>query len=120
MTPTGPPSKSRRGGVRGSFHAYRIDALQGGAIEARAVVAFAGSFEPAAVGESRRTERFSVTERQIGAGDEGFRERVFSPKSEARMKARIEEATGLGQHRLGIEPGAPAMDNPASFTVSRS
>ena len=23
------------------------------------------------------------------------------------MKARIEEATGLGQHRLSIEPGAP-------------
>ena len=102
----------------GHSHAYRIDALNGGAIEARAVVAFAGSFEPLAAGEPRRTEKFSVTERRIGAGDEGFRERVFAPKSEARMKARIEEATGLGQHRLGIEPGAPAMDNPASFTVS--
>ena len=60
-----------------------------------------------AAGEPRRTERFSVTERQIGAGDEGFREIVFAPKSEARMKARIEQATGLGQHRLSIEPGAP-------------
>jgi type IV secretory pathway VirD2 relaxase len=91
----------------GHSHAYRIDALQSGAIEARAVVAFAGSFEPAAAGEPRRTERFSVTERQIGADDEGFRERVFAPKSEARMKARIEQATGLGQHRLSIEPGVP-------------
>jgi type IV secretory pathway VirD2 relaxase len=90
----------------GHSHAYRIDALQSGAIEARAVVAFAGSFEPVAAGEPRRTERFSVTERRIGAEDEGFRERVFAPKSEARMKARIEEATGLGQHRLSIEPGA--------------
>ena len=71
----------------GHSHAYRIDALKGGAIEARAVVAFAGSFEPGTAGEPRRTERFSVTERQIAAGDEGFRERVFAPKSEARMKA---------------------------------
>jgi len=91
----------------GHSHAYRIDALQSGAIEARAVVAFAGSFEPVTAREPRRTERFSVTERQIGGDDEGFRERVFAPKSEARMKARIEEATGLGQHRLSIEPGAP-------------
>ena len=97
----------------GHSHAYRIDALKGGAIEARAVVAFAGSFEPVAAGEPRRTERFSVTERQIGAGDEGFRERVFAPKSEARMKARIEEATGLGQHRLSIEPGAPGHGQPS-------
>jgi type IV secretory pathway VirD2 relaxase len=91
----------------GHSHAYRIDVLQSGAIEARAVVAFAGSFESVAAGEPRRTERFSVTERRIGAAAEGFRERVFAPKSEARMKARIEEATGLGQHRLSIEPGAP-------------
>ena len=93
---------------KGHSYAYRIETLQNGAIETRAVVAFAGTPEqPATEGEKPKTERFSVTERQIGAGDEGFRERVFAPKSEARMKARIEEATGLGQHRLSIEPGAP-------------
>ena len=93
---------------KGHSYAYRIETLQNGAIEARAVVAFAGTPEqPATESEKPKTERFSVTERQIGAGDEGFRERVFAPKSEARMKARIEEATGLGQHRLSIEPGAP-------------
>jgi type IV secretory pathway VirD2 relaxase len=97
----------------GHSHAYGIDVLQSGAIEARAVVAFAGSFEPVAEGKPRRTERFSVTERRIGADDEGFRERVFAPKSEARMKARIEEATGLGQHRLSIEPGAPGHGQPS-------
>jgi type IV secretion system T-DNA border endonuclease VirD2 len=89
-------------------YAYRIETLQNGAIQARAVVAFAGTPEPPTTnGQKPKTERFSVTERQIGAGDEGFRERVFAPKSEARMKARIEDATGLGQHRLSIEPGAP-------------
>ena len=93
---------------KGHSYAYRMETLQNGAIETRAVVAFAGTPEqPATEGEKPKTERFSVTERQIGAGDEGFRERVFAPKSEARMKARIEEATGLGQHRLSIEPGAP-------------
>ncbi len=97
----------------GHSHAYRIDALQSGAIEARAVVAFAGSFESVVAGKPCRTERFSVTYRRIGADDEGFRERVFAPKSEARMKARIEEATGLGQHRLSIEPGAPGHGQPS-------
>ena len=29
------------------------------------------------------------------------------------MKARIEEATGLGQHRLSIEPGAPGHGQPS-------
>jgi len=40
----------------GHSHAYRIDALNGGAIEARAVVAFAGSFEPVAAAEPHRTK----------------------------------------------------------------
>ena len=91
----------------GHSYAYRIDALASGAIEARAVVAFAGTLPPVAEAEKPKTERFSVTERRVGTNEEGFSERVFAPKSEARMKARIEEATGLGQHRLSIEPGAP-------------
>ena len=91
----------------GHSYAFRIDALASGAIEARAVVAFAGTLPPGAEGEKPKTERFSVTERRVGTKEEGFSERVFAPKSEARMKARIEEATGLGQHRLSIEPGTP-------------
>jgi type IV secretion system T-DNA border endonuclease VirD2 len=84
-------------------YAYRIDALNDGAIEARAVVAFAGT-----LGESEAVtrERFYVTERRVGAADE-FAERIFAPKSEAGMKARVEAATGIGQHRIVLEPGAP-------------
>ena len=89
----------------GHRYAYRIDALANGVIEARAVVAFAGTIGE---GEAAARERFYVyvAERRVGAA-EGFSERVFAPKVEARMKARVEEATGLGPHRLSIEPGAP-------------
>ncbi|BDV36559.1 hypothetical protein SS37A_41890 (plasmid) [Methylocystis iwaonis] len=85
----------------GHRYAYRINALTDGAIEARAVVAFAGTLRE---GETDTRERFYVTERHVA---EGFEARVFAPKSEARMKARIEAATGIGQHRIVLEPGAP-------------
>ena len=97
----------------GHRYAYRIDALKDGAIEARAVVAFAGTLGE---GEAVTRERFYVTERQVGAA-EGFEARVFAPKSEARMKARVEEATGIGQHRIVLEPGAPG--NGPSSVVDR-
>jgi type IV secretion system T-DNA border endonuclease VirD2 len=97
----------------GHRHAYRIDTLKDGAIEARAVVGFAGTLGEA---EAIKRERFYVTERQVGVG-EGFEARVFAPKSEARMKARIEEATGIGQHRIVLEPGAPG--NGSSSVVDR-
>ena len=80
----------------GHRYAYRIDALADGVIEARAVVAFAGTLGE---GETAARERFYVTERRVGA-EEGFSRRAFAPKTEARMKARVEEATGIGQHRL--------------------
>ncbi|WP_330085245.1 relaxase/mobilization nuclease domain-containing protein [Methylocystis iwaonis] len=97
----------------GHRYAFRIDALKDGAIEARAVVAFAGTIVE---GEEVTRERFYVTARQVGAV-EGFAERIFAPKSEARMKARIEEATGIGQHRIVLEPGAPG--NGSSSVVDR-
>jgi type IV secretory pathway VirD2 relaxase len=87
----------------GHRYAYRIDTLKDGAIEARAVVSFAGTFGE---GEEVTRERFYVTERRVGAAD-GYAERIFAPKSEARMKARVEEAIGIGQHRIVLEPGAP-------------
>ena len=93
----------------GHRYAYRIDALANGAIEARAVVAYAGALGE---GEAAARERFYVTERRVGA-EEGISERVFAPKSQARMKARVEEATGIGQHRLSIEPGAPGNGQPS-------
>ena len=96
----------------GHRYAYRIEVLKDGAIEARAVVAFAGTLGE---GEAVTRERFYVAERQVGG--EGFEARVFAPKSEARMKARIEEATGIGQHRIVLEPGAPG--NGPSSVVDR-
>ncbi|HTO78436.1 MAG TPA: hypothetical protein VMJ31_01525, partial [Methylocystis sp.] len=101
--------KAMSAAFAGHRYAYRIDALKDGAIEARAVVALAGTLSE---GEAVKRERFYVadprikSEDQVGAA-EGFAARVFAPKSEARMKARIEEATGIGQHRIVLEPGAP-------------
>jgi type IV secretion system T-DNA border endonuclease VirD2 len=93
--------KAMSAAFAGHRYAYRIDALMDGAIEARAVVAFAGTLRE---GETDARERFYVTERDVA---EGFEARVFAPKSEARMKARIEAAIGIGQHRIVLEPGAP-------------
>jgi type IV secretion system T-DNA border endonuclease VirD2 len=96
----------------GHRYAYRIEVLKGGAIEVRAVVAFAGTLGE---GEAVTRERFYVTERQAGA--EGFEARVFAPKSEARMKARVEGATGIGQHRIVLEPGV--LGNGSTSVVDR-
>ncbi len=93
--------KAMSAAFAGHRYAYRIDALMDGVIEARAVVAFAGTLRE---GETDTRERFYVTERHVA---ESFEARVFAPKSEARMKARIEAATGIGQHRIALEPGAP-------------
>jgi type IV secretion system T-DNA border endonuclease VirD2 len=97
----GTVEKAMSAAFAGHRYAYRIDALKDGAIEARAVVAFAGTLGE---GEAVTRERFYVTERHVA---EGFEARVFAPKSEARMKARIEAATGICQHRIVLEPGAP-------------
>ena len=106
--------KALAAALKGHRYAFRIDALKDGAIEARAVVAFAGTLGE---GETVTRERFYVTERQVVCAADGFAERVFAPKSEARMKARIEEATGIGQYRIAIEPGAPG--NGPSSVVDR-
>lgn len=105
--------KAMSAAFAGHRYAYRIDALADGAIEAQAVVAFAGTLGR---GETVTRERFYVTERHVGAA-EGLEARVFAPKSEARMKARIEEATGIGQHRIVLEPGAPG--NGPSSVIDR-
>lgn len=109
--------KAMAAAFKGHSYAYRIETLPGGAIEGRAVVAFAGTLGTRTETDWRdgapfaktieERERFSVTTRSIGDPENGFAERVFAAKSEARIKARIEEETGIGQHRLSIEPGAP-------------
>ncbi|MBG0812375.1 relaxase/mobilization nuclease domain-containing protein [Methylosinus sp. H3A] len=122
--------KAMAAAFKGHSYAYRIEKLPGGAIEGRAVVAFAGTLGMRTETDWRdgvpfaktieERERFTVTTRSIGDPENAFAERVFAPKSEARMKARIEEATGIGQHRLSIEPARRAMVNRASFTASPS
>ena len=97
--------KAMSAAFTGHRYAFRIDALKDGAIEARAVVAFAGTLGE---GETVARERFYVTERQVGA-TAGFEARVFAPKSEARMKARIEEATGSVSIASCSSPARPPM-----------
>lgn len=104
-----------RAAFQGHRYAYRIETLAGGSIEARSVVAFAGTLGTRTETEWKdgapvmktveERERFKVADRRIGDAENGFSERIFAPKSEARMKARVEEATGVGAHRISIEPG---------------
>ena len=97
----------------GHSHAYRIDALKGGAIEARAVVAFAGSFEPVAAGEPRRTERF-----QRDRAPDRRRRRGF-PRASVRSKIRgAHEGADRGSDRPWTTPaqhraGAPGHGQPS-------
>jgi type IV secretion system T-DNA border endonuclease VirD2 len=60
----------------GHHYAYRIEALKSGAIEARAVVAFAGTIGE---GKTATRERFSVTERRVGDAETGYSERCSRP-----------------------------------------
>ena len=82
----------------GHPHAIRIGVQSDGHLEARAVVVFAGAGK----------ERFRVRDERIGTAKDGFTRRVFDPRSEAAMKARIEASTGTAPHRVSLEPGAPA------------
>ena len=76
--PTARPLKMRSSAAfAGHRYAYRIDALEDGAIEARAVVAFAGTTRRRRGGHARAL--LCHAERQVGAA-EGFAERVFAPK----------------------------------------
>jgi len=99
---------------KGHSYAYRIETLGNGAIEAHAVIAFAGlPSSPQLRAKSPKQSDSASPSGRSASATMGWRKGVRA-KSEARMKARIEEATGLGQHRLSIEPGAPATDNRAS------
>lgn len=82
-------------GLEGHRYAYQLESQADGSLSARAVVAMAGP--------SR--ERFRVQEQRIGSAEAGFSRRVLDPASEAAVKARIEAATAIGQHRMSLEPG---------------
>jgi type IV secretion system T-DNA border endonuclease VirD2 len=85
-------------GFAGHRHAYRMEAGTDGSLSAHVVVA--------AAGEGR--ERFKVTAQRIGEEAEGFDRRVLDAPTEARIKARMEEATGVGQHRMSFSPSGPS------------
>lgn len=82
-------------GFAGHRYAYRVDATETGGLEARLVVAMAG--------ENR--ERLRVKEQRIGTAEQGFNRRVLDTHSEARIKGRIEAATGRPLHAMSVEPG---------------
>jgi type IV secretion system T-DNA border endonuclease VirD2 len=87
--------KAIAAGFGGHRHAYRIDALPSGELEARLVVAMAGS----------QRERFRVREERVG-GEEGFTQRRLDAASESAVKARIHAATGYPTHAMSVDPGA--------------
>ncbi|SDR63797.1 Type IV secretory pathway, VirD2 components (relaxase) [Rhizobiales bacterium GAS113] len=87
--------KAIAAGFEGHRHAYRIDTLPSGEIEARLVVAMAGPPK----------ERFRIREERIGTEQDGFNQRRLDAPSEAAVKARIEEVTGYPQHAMSIDPG---------------
>jgi type IV secretory pathway VirD2 relaxase len=87
--------KAIAAGFAGHRHAFRIDALPAGELEARLVLAMAGS----------KRERFRVREERIG-GEDGFNQRRLDAASESAVKARIHAATGYPTHAMSVDPGA--------------
>ena len=71
-------------GFSGHRHVYRIDTLPSGELEARLVVAMAGTSK----------ERFRVREERVGDAEHGFNQRRLDVASEGVVKAEIETATG--------------------------
>lgn len=57
----------------------------------------------AMAGDNR--ERLRVKEQRIGTEESGFNRRILDPQSEARIKRRIEAATGRSPHTMSVEPG---------------
>ncbi|BCH04978.1 hypothetical protein MesoLj131b_69770 (plasmid) [Mesorhizobium sp. 131-2-5] len=86
--------KAIAAGFEGHRHAYRLDATASGELEARLVVAMAGSSK----------ERFRVREERVGNAELGLARRRLDSRSEAAVKARIEVATGHATHGIGVDP----------------
>lgn len=83
-------------GFAGHRHAHRIDALPSGELEARLVVAMAGS----------QRERFRVRVERVGTEKDGFDQRGLDAVSEAAVKARVHAAIGYPAHAMSVDPGA--------------
>ena len=81
-------------GFSGHRYAARIDVTPSGELEARTVVAMAGSAK----------ERFRVREERVGDGEASITRHRFDRASDAIIKARIETATGQGAHAVVLMP----------------
>lgn len=87
--------KAIAAGFVGHRHAYRLEATPNGMLEARLVVAMAGEAK----------ERFRL--RDQGGPDGGGRvRRCLDRASEARIKERVAEATGISPDAVSVVPGA--------------
>jgi len=102
----------------GHRHAMRIDVQKDGVLEARVVAVMARTVSPeekatggvmGADGVKRPAlpPRIRVVEQRMGTTDDAPMRRVFDARSEAAMKARIEEATGRSASGVSIEPATP-------------
>jgi len=102
----------------GHRHAVRIDVQKDGVLEARVVAIMARTASPeekatgGVIGEDgiKRPSlppRIRVTEQRMGTTDDAPMRKVFDTRSEAAMKARIEERTGRPVHSVSIEPATP-------------
>lgn len=87
-------AKAIAAGFEGHRHAFRVDPTSSGELEARMVVAMAGSSK----------ERFRIREERVGDVDNGFVQRRVDPASEASVKARIHAATDYPIHAMSVEP----------------
>ena len=102
----------------GHRHAVRIDVQKDGVLEARVVAVMARTVLPeekatggviGADGVKRPAlpPRIRVVDQRMGTTDDAPMRKVFDPRSEAAMKARIEERTGRPAHTISIEPATP-------------
>jgi len=102
----------------GHRHTVRIDVQTDGVLEARVVAVMARMVSPeekatggiiGADGIKRPAlpPRIRVTEQRMGSTADAPMRKVFDPRSEVSMKARIEESTGRPAHSVSIEPATP-------------
>ncbi|MDQ0333506.1 type IV secretory pathway VirD2 relaxase [Mesorhizobium sp. YL-MeA3-2017] len=87
--------KAIAAGFAGHRYAYRLDTTASGELEARLVVALAGSPK----------ERFRVREERVGDQENGFTRKRFDMASERKIEDRIHAATGVDTAAIDASPG---------------
>ncbi|MFC6496009.1 relaxase/mobilization nuclease domain-containing protein [Ancylobacter dichloromethanicus] len=87
--------KAIAAGFAGHRYAYRLDTSASGELEARLVVALAGTAK----------ERFRVRSAPAGDDGRGVAQKRFDRTSEARISERVQAATGTGTDAVQVMPG---------------